>query len=172
MCTTDKEICQEYTYFYYNWLVCDCLPVYISENSCESGFKKKPSEYYECISDEDYSALFPSWATDEDITQYETEGIRKQKTLLSGDPACPIAKRSPCSDGFYWNRLACECLVEVQCEKGCAPGTALDPSKSCGDCMPQTEIYSQFYPEWANPYDVEKARKAGLNPIDKTNKKW
>lgn len=49
---------------------------------------------------------------------------------------------------------------------------ALDPSKTCGNCMPQTEIYSQFYPEWANPYDVEKSRKAGLNPDDKSNKKW
>ena len=49
------------------------------------------------------------------------------------------------------------------CYRGCPRGQRLDPAFMCGDCLTQKEIYEKYYPQWADPYDVQLAATEGFN---------
>ena len=58
-------------------------------------------------------ALYPSWATADDIKNAREKGIEAAATRPKSWKVCPkgTSAAKQCDAGFYWNELACECFA-------------------------------------------------------------
>lgn len=137
--------------------------------------KLDPTMGCQCITNEEYRAYFPDWATDRDIDYshqlmwdswepYEPEPIPEPepepKELKVPDhwPACNTLV--PCSFDnapLVLNELACTCFSLLVCEMACSEGFKIDPVEGCG-CIPEEEV-NAYYPDWATERDIVHAEK-------------
>ena len=106
-------------------------------------------------------ALWPAFTSNEDRIE-EFQASRERAQARPDDVrVCKQEVNEACPEGSYFNELACQCFSMSQCRKGCEPGYFLDPSQMCGECMTQAQIFDEYYPEWAEVYDVVLAQKQG-----------
>jgi len=164
-------VCEKYcdNDYYLNELACECFSLAQCFAPCPKDEFIMPTEHCGCTKDYDeYLALFPASATDEDIDFSIEEGIRKhsnnQPVLLTIPelwPDCEI--KSKCEFGTL-NYLACQCFSDVQCMMWCGDDMLMDPTKGC-TCITQAE-YDAYFPDWVDQKDIDYSYKLQWQQFD------
>lgn len=111
-----------------NELSCSCLPDPDQSSCspyCDAGMFTSPADPCECITEEQLVALFPSWASMNDI--YST--ISRKAAPEPELDLCPwFEHQYEClGKGNYWNELACTCFVPDLGGDECPDGEMRDP---------------------------------------------
>ena len=120
---------------------------------CPPGQELDPRESCLCAPEEEVRALYPSWASIDEIIIAKKEDYVSQMAREDSIQVCPYSEDKSCPKD-QWNELACECFSLAHCRKGCPNGRRLDPTEMCGECLNQTEMRQELYPVWATPYDI------------------
>lgn len=140
--------------------MCDCLAAVQCRKDCDEGWVIDPfTECGECIPRELIEALYPEWASTEEIIQNIAAGVdaAAERPADGYYGICPASEHEgECPDG-YWNELACQCFYEAMCYVGCPDGQIHDPTQFCGECIDQKLERSLYYPVWADVFDIEMA---------------
>ena len=131
---------------------------------CPEGQQLHPAESCRCVDDAEVSALYPEWASGQDIQTSIKEGrqtaIDRPKTWR----VCPTVGNE-CPLGGYWNELSCKCFSTIQCMMWCGDDKEMDPTKGCG-CMDYEKLRKTFYPSWATDYDIQLSKKEGFEKYE------
>ena len=63
---------------------------------------------------------------------------------------CPYEEHvGECDENQYYNELACQCFLIVNCEIECSENQELHPTEACF-CAESEKIRDDFYPDWVN----------------------
>ena len=142
-------MCSKGTYF--NDLSCNCWP--LRNESCDLECEEKfdPRQECGCTTTEEFTSLFPAWATTSDIEesmvgQWPVIVDPVELEVPGHWPTCELID----SDCEYsdLNLLACECFVRWNCYNECLNDDEIhDPVDGC-TCISKKE-YREYFPDWA-----------------------
>ena len=146
--------------FYLNELACKCLSDVQCFAPCPKDQFDMPTENCGCTEDYDeYLALFPAWATEEDIKDSIVKGKENNKpdpkpvwpeppiyTIPEGWKKCKVVE--DCADYGTFNYLSCKCFSNIQCMMWCGEEMKMDPVNGC-TCITNEE-YRAYFPEKAS----------------------
>ena len=133
----------------FNELLCQCLPDPEQTDCavnpwCEVGELTNPHDPCTCITEENLTVTFPSWATMQDIYSTISSKVAPEPEL----DQCPwIEYQLQClGAGQYWNELACDCFAWDECTEECADGQMRDPKEApCGSCVDMSYVRERYF---------------------------
>ena len=101
-CYQDKA-CDSQQY-YFNWLACDCFPLFICEKGCaDPELQLQPNDICgSCVTKEWVRALYPAWATDAEIKQASIDGYERSQGRPQSWKVCEKDLKQ-CEQGFYFD---------------------------------------------------------------------
>ena len=151
--------------FYLNELACKCFSLAQCLSPCPKF--NMPTSPCGCTDDySEYLALFPHWATEDNISKSISDGMQKASEQGNNSmlvrpenwPKCEQREECP-----FFNELACKCFSEIHCMLWCGEGMTLDPTKGCS-CITEKEARA-IYPDWATQADIDFSFKLHYSQI-------